>query len=200
MARTSDARKRLLDAALELIWTSSYGAVSVDDICEKAGVKKGSFYHFFKSKAGLALEAYEAHWVEMRPKFDAVFSSQVPPLHRLEHWCQAVYEDQKDKHKATGRVCGCPFANVGSELGTQDEALRAKSLQMLERGSRYLESAIADAVRLREIPSMDPKAAAHEIYALFMGQMLQAKLNNDPEVLRDLGPQVIKLLRAGSLV
>ena len=82
--------------------------------------------------------------MEMRPKFDAVFSSRVPPLLRLEHWCQAVYDDQKDKHKATGRVCGCPFANVGSELGTQDEALRVKSLQMLERGSRYLESAIAD--------------------------------------------------------
>ncbi|HAM72566.1 MAG TPA: TetR/AcrR family transcriptional regulator [Verrucomicrobiales bacterium] len=196
MARTSDARERLLEAALELIWTSSYGAVSVDDICERAGVKKGSFYHFFESKAELALQAYDAHWSEIQTKLDAVFSPQTPPLARLENWCQAVYEDQKQRFLESGRVCGCPFANVGSELSTLDERLRRKSLEMLERGSRYLESAVAEGVRLGQIPAVDPKAAAHEIYALFMGQMLQAKLANNPETLRDLGPQVLKLLRS----
>ena len=47
MGRTSDADERLKDAALALIWEESYGAVTIDDICNRAEVKKGSFYYFF---------------------------------------------------------------------------------------------------------------------------------------------------------
>ena len=54
MGRTSDANERLMDAALDLIWEESYGAVTIDDICKRADVKKGSFYYFFDSKAALA--------------------------------------------------------------------------------------------------------------------------------------------------
>jgi len=60
MGRTSDTRERLLEAAIDLLWASSFGAVSVDQICEGAGVKKGSFYHFFESKIDLAIAAYDA--------------------------------------------------------------------------------------------------------------------------------------------
>ncbi len=47
MGRTSVAKEKLLQVAFDLIWQQSYGSVSVDDICERAKVKKGSFYHFF---------------------------------------------------------------------------------------------------------------------------------------------------------
>lgn len=59
MGRTSTAKEKLLDVAFKLIWDQSYGSVSVDDICQQAEVKKGSFYHFFESKAELAIAAYE---------------------------------------------------------------------------------------------------------------------------------------------
>lgn len=36
-------KTRLLETANELIWKSSYGSVSVDDICTASGVNKGSF-------------------------------------------------------------------------------------------------------------------------------------------------------------
>ena len=55
MARLPSTTKRtLIDAAHDLIWANSYAHVSVEDICRKAGVQKGSFYHFFASKAELA--------------------------------------------------------------------------------------------------------------------------------------------------
>jgi TetR/AcrR family transcriptional repressor of nem operon len=47
MGRVSDAKERLMEAVRELIWTGSYGSTTIDQICEKAGVKKGSFYYFF---------------------------------------------------------------------------------------------------------------------------------------------------------
>ena len=62
MGRTSDAKDRLMQAALSLLWEENYGGVTVDDICKRAEVKKGSFYHFFESKADLAVAAYEDHW------------------------------------------------------------------------------------------------------------------------------------------
>ncbi len=59
-----------MDAVLELIWSGSYGSTTIDHICEKAGVKKGSFYYFFDSKAELAAEAFEANWLNHRAEFD----------------------------------------------------------------------------------------------------------------------------------
>ena len=63
-----------------LIWESSYGSISVDDICKRAGVNKGSFYYAFKSKSDLAAAAFEDHWNKKRGLMDEIFSSQVPPL------------------------------------------------------------------------------------------------------------------------
>ena len=79
---TSDTRQKLIDTALELIWQSSYGAVSVDDICKSADVKKGSFYHFFPSKVDLAIAAMEHAQESMRPDLDRIFSASTPPLRK----------------------------------------------------------------------------------------------------------------------
>ena len=66
MARVNDTREKLLGAALQLVWEEGVGSASVDEICAKAQVRKGSFYHFFKSKAELVMAALEAHWEEAR--------------------------------------------------------------------------------------------------------------------------------------
>ena len=75
-----------MKAVLELIWTGSYGATTIDQICEKAGVKKGSFYYFFESKAELAVVSVNEDWQQRRPQLDAIFSSTVPPLERLRKY------------------------------------------------------------------------------------------------------------------
>jgi TetR/AcrR family transcriptional repressor of nem operon len=62
--RSHPSRIRLLDAALQLIRTKGYAATTVDDVCEAAGVTKGSFFHHFKGKEDLAIAATE-HWNEL---------------------------------------------------------------------------------------------------------------------------------------
>src|SRR4249920_873235 len=95
MGRTSDADERLKDAALALIWEESYGAVTIDDICNRAEVKKGSFYYFFDSKAELAVAALEKMWAtEWKPNLDATFSSSVEPLTRLTNYLSSFYPKQ----------------------------------------------------------------------------------------------------------
>ena len=132
MKRESDTKQKLLSTALTLIWESSYGSISVDDICHRAGVNKGSFYYAFKSKSDLAAAAFEDHWNKKRGLMDEIFSSQVPPLERLEKYCDRVVQDQVDKYQKIGKLCGCPFASIGSELSTQDEQIRKKAHELSE--------------------------------------------------------------------
>src|SRR6266436_1030592 len=49
MGRTSSSQQRLLTAASDLLWEKSYHSVTVDEVCARAGVMKGSLYHFYDS-------------------------------------------------------------------------------------------------------------------------------------------------------
>ena len=51
----NESKERLLAGAKELFLARGYTGTTVDAICEKAGLTKGSFYHFFDSKEELAL-------------------------------------------------------------------------------------------------------------------------------------------------
>ena len=46
----------------------------------------------------------------------------------------------------------------------------------------------------------DVKATARTVKSLCMGAMIQAKVHNDPELLRELAPQVLGLLGATQTV
>src|SRR4029453_5783765 len=116
MGRISDAKDRLLVAALDLIWERSYGVVTIDAICEKAKVKKGSFYYFFDSKSDLAGAALEANWENCKKLLWAkTFSASPPPLERIWNFMQSLHDSQAELQKEHGQVLGCPCFSVGSE-------------------------------------------------------------------------------------
>jgi TetR/AcrR family transcriptional regulator, transcriptional repressor for nem operon len=54
MAATQ-SKNRILAGAKELFLARGYAATTVDAICEKAQLTKGSFYYFFDSKEDLGL-------------------------------------------------------------------------------------------------------------------------------------------------
>lgn len=196
MGRPSDTKEKLLQVAFDLIWNQSYGSVSVDQICERASVNKGSFYHFFPSKSDLAVAAYEEHWREKQPELDRIFSPQIPPLERLELWCKHICDRQKQKAKKYGHVCGCPYASLGTELATQDEKIRAKSQELVDRNLRYVESALRDAKREDLVSIDDSHAAAQRIYSAALGLLLYSKIHNDLNVLQELEPTVMGMIGA----
>src|SRR5580704_1179048 len=130
MGRVSDAKQRLMDAVLDLMWTGSYGTTTIDHICDKAGVKKGSFYYFFDSKAELAAEAFEESWKEKQFELDAIFSATVPPLDRLRRYAEFTFKFQNEIRTKYGRVLGCPHSCLGSEVCTQEDKL-SKTIQKI---------------------------------------------------------------------
>jgi TetR/AcrR family transcriptional repressor of nem operon len=190
----TDTKQKLLSVAMDLIWESSYGSVSVDDICTKAGVNKGSFYHAFKSKSDLAVAAFERHWEAKRPYMDQIFSSQVPPLERIDRYCQVVIADQKQKYESSGKMLGCPFCSVGSELSTQDEKIRQKAEQMGVRIQKYLESLIRDLAAEGLIEVKDTTELAQEVLSYVTGVLMQAKIENSMKHVERLQHGVVRLL------
>ena len=198
MRRDSDTKTKLLQTALELIWENSYGSVSVDDICHRAGVNKGSFYYAFKSKSDLAVAAFEYHWNEKQPLLDETFSSQITPLARIENYCDYVVRDQLAKYGQFGKLCGCPFSSIGSELSTQDEQIRRKTHELAERKMKYLSATLRDAIAEGSIDAKDPIELAREVFCYAKGLIMQAKIENNPDILKCLKTGVFRLVAAKS--
>lgn len=185
-----------MTAALDLMWEESYGAVSIDDICQRANVKKGSFYYFFDSKSALSVAALERSSQEQKAVWEEQFSTMVPPLDRIRARCDYTYKKQVEIKARTGRVLGCPLCSVGSEICNQDEKIRAKILDILSRKIEYLASAIRDAQTEELIAPGDPVAKARSMLAFYAGMITQARIHNDAEMLADLGDQVLAHLHA----
>jgi TetR/AcrR family transcriptional regulator, transcriptional repressor for nem operon len=194
--REGDTKQKLLQTAVTLIWESSYGSISVDDICNRAGVNKGSFYYAFKSKSDLTAAAFEDHCNKKRALMDEIFSSQVPPLERVGKYCDRIVRDQVDKYEKTGKICGCPFASIGSELSTQDEQIRKKAHELSERTMKYLASALRDAAAEGALDAQDPVELARQVFCYAGGLIMQAKIENNPDVLKCLKKGIFRLLGA----
>jgi TetR/AcrR family transcriptional regulator, transcriptional repressor for nem operon len=196
MGRTSDANDRLMNAALDLIWEESYGAVTIDDICKRAEVKKGSFYYFFKSKAELAVAAFEKMWREdWKPRLDERFSPSIDPLARLTKYLDGIYDWHVELFKKHGKVLGCPACSIGSEVSTQEIDVNAKIREIVSRKRRYYESAIRDAMAEGAIEPGDAAQKAQALAFLIEGAVSEARIMNDPEILKTLPGAALDMLR-----
>lgn len=190
-----DTRQKLIDTAIGLIWQASYGAVSVDEICRAADVKKGSFYHYFPSKSALAVTILDTMFEDRRAAMDACFSPAVPPLERFERLVDLCIADQNEAIEKYGRICGCPFTSIGCEMAAQDELIAAKVQEMTARIERYFESALRDAVAEGALPAdTDIKAKAGQIYTYAIGAELMARIQNSPAPVENMRQSLSTLL------
>jgi TetR/AcrR family transcriptional repressor of nem operon len=195
-------KERLLDAAMDLIWENSYGATSVDAICDRAGAKKGSFYYFFKSKSELAAAALEDCWNKKRAEMDSIFSPTVPPLERFDRYFDFVHDRLAEVQKKCGSILGCPFISVGSEVSTQDQIVRETIDRIMDRKVNYFVSAVRDAAAEGLIDAPDPVAKARALFSCYQGMMAQARIQNDVELLRgfkEVAMEVLGVKRASAM-
>lgn len=198
MGRVSTAKARLIGATIDLLWTESYGAVSVDAICERARVKKGSFYHFFKSKDELVIAALDAHWEARRSSLDALFSPSRPPLERLRAYFDNVYQRQVELGKKYGRPPGCFYCKLGIEV-SQRTAIGHKVQAIMAAYVAYYESALADAAA-QGWPLVDIAGKARALFAFMEGVLTQARINDDYEIAKNLGASALRFLGLGKVL
>lgn len=190
-------RQKLVDTAKKLIWTSSYGAVSVDDICRTADVKKGSFYHYFPSKQDLALAAMEEYYhYKVEAVMKPVFAANKSFRQQTDDMIEAILRDNRQNLQDLGCVCGCPLAALGSEMiGQEEQVIREKVEEIFNRCREIFIDAIKTAVQNKEIPAVDPKGKAEEVHDFITGLMIMARIHNSLDGLeRDLRPGLLRIL------
>lgn len=176
----TNTKAKLLKTANELIWSSSYGSVSVDDICIASGVNKGSFYYYFPSKAELAVAAMEESYRCFESEMFNVFSVDFPPLKRFEHLAIFVYEKQKKAYDTYGRVCGCPFASLGSEMAVNEEIIQKKADEIFRRQKNIFLATLQEMIDKGQLShETDISSKASQILAFIMGQVMMARIQNN---------------------
>jgi len=191
---TTDTRQLILDTAATLFHTQSYSDVGVATICKEAGVSKGSFFHFFPNKQELGVAVLEQFRENINTTLVAkAFSSQYPPLQRIQRFVEELYRFQKAQAEQYGHLPGCPFGNIVMEQATQDEVLRAKADGCIRSVANHLRTAVADAVQSGDLPPLDEAATADAMFSYLEGIQLMAKSRNDAEIIKTLGTAVTSI-------
>ncbi len=93
MAEIPEKKQRLLDAGVQLMLAKGYNATAVDEVCACAGVTKGSFFYYFKSKEDLASQLI-GHYDNARRERISSFMGEPPedPRDRVYAFLDAARE------------------------------------------------------------------------------------------------------------
>jgi TetR/AcrR family transcriptional repressor of nem operon len=187
-----------MNAAMDLIWTNSYGSTSVDAICEKAGAKKGSFYHFFKSKSQLAVKA----WRRTGNARSRAWTKSFPQRCRPWNVCEATFSmSTKVKPRPTEnavRSLVAPIAPSGARLVPRTARSGNRCEKFLAATNAILNPRSAMRIAEGLISAPNARAKAQMLVAYFRGCLAQARIENDVRPLRSMASGALELLGAKS--
>jgi TetR/AcrR family transcriptional repressor of nem operon len=174
------SKERLLDAALAVIRTKGYTATRIEDVCEAAGLTKGSFFHHFKSKEELAVAAAE-HWSRVTGAlFEAApYHRQGDPLERV----LGYIDFRKALLRGAVPEFTCLVGTMVQEAYETDPAIRDACDRSISGHAAKVEEDIAEAMRTRGIEAdWTAESLALHTQAVLQGAFILAKAKGGPEV------------------
>jgi TetR/AcrR family transcriptional repressor of nem operon len=168
-----ESKTRLLNAALRVIRARGYSATRIEDICEAAGLTKGSFFHHFKSKEDLALGAVQ-HWNTLTGELfaSADFHRLSDPLDRL----LAYIEFRKAILQGDLPDFTCLLGTMVQEVYETHAGIRDACNRSIASHAATLEPDIAEAVQKYGISGdWTPRSLALYTQAVIQGAFILAK-------------------------
>ena len=197
-----DTQERLIRTAAGLWHARSYADVGVNEICEAADVRKGSFYHFFPSKQELAVAVIDRHWQEAYENVVMpALAAGATPMAQLQELTVGIADEVDRLTDELGVVPGCPFGNLAVELSTIDGAVRERLERLFESQQELLRDLLERAVAARELSdATDTADAARAMHAYIEGVLLVSKNANDASIVRRLLPLALRLAVQGTPV
>ena len=165
-------RKKLIDATYEEIYSHGYQGAALVDILAKAGVHKGSMYHYFGSKKEMALTA-------INEKISERFFERYGRI--LELKSGYLEEFMKGVKDTTGRDFnrGCPIANLVQEMSNLDEDFNKSMKFIYSEFRRFIKEILDKAIEAKEMNHCDTTKMALFITATLEGAILAAKASAD---------------------
>lgn len=187
-----DTREHILTCGGRIIHHKGYAATGLQEILQAAGVPKGSFYFYFKSKEefGLALvEHYRTLFAEqVRP---ILKEENRPPLERLARfflWFRNHFAEE-------GFIKGCPIGNLIQELGDINPAFRDKLNAALESLIKAVTHQLEQAAARGELPArLSPETTARFIISAWQGALIRMKAAAGPEPLDNFQYMIFEML------
>lgn len=181
-AKFADTRQKILDAARAIMVGKGYAAVGLNEILTQAGVPKGSFYHYFKSKDDFGRELLEEYFSEYLEKIEGYLGGDGRPakqrlMNYFDHWLDSqCNECQEEK---------CLVVKLSAEVTDLSEQMRQSLQQGIDKVQARLARCVAEAIANKElITSQSPDQLARELYCLWLGATLVTKVNRTPDALQ----------------
>lgn len=181
--KRGDARTRLLDAALAAIRQNGFTATSIEDLCERAGVSKGAYFHHFKSKEDIGVAAAR-YWTEVTAKiFEAA------PYHDTETASGRVLAYvafRKAMIKGNLAEFTCLVGTMAQETFDRHAAIRDACGASIMDHATTLEADIAHAMNDACVSAdWTALSLATHIQTVIQGAFVVAKATNDSSVALD---------------
>lgn len=174
--KAQKTRERILEAAARLFYQHGYNATGVEKVIKEAGVNKGNFYYYFKSKEELGVETLR--WQQRN--FAGQLLSNVSlgddsPLQRLFDTLEGV-KQIVSSGSAECPLRGCYYANFSLELSTASAPIRLELVKAFDRMRNYFTDLIAKAQAAGEVGKhIDPNVAAGMMLSLLEGAIIVSK-------------------------
>jgi TetR/AcrR family transcriptional repressor of nem operon len=178
MARDDGTLGRILDAAVRLILTKGYEAMSINDVCQATGLTKGAVFHYVSDKEALGIAA-AARFADRATQLfaNAAYHEPADPKDRL-----LAYVDQRQAMMRGGLAdFTCLFGMIAQETYVTHPALSAACGDYIRNHARTLEPDIAEArADSRASLPHGPEGLALFMQAIVQGAFVIAKAGGDP--------------------
>jgi len=189
--RGEETRSRILTAAAECFAEHGYDGASVSEICERAGVTKGGFYHHFSSKQALFLNLLE-HWlaeVDVQLRSAGSESDTVPQsLLQMTAAARRVFQS------AGGQLP--MFLEFWSRAARDPEVWQA-TIAPYRRYQAFFSAMVEAGIAEGTLRDVDPEIAAWVIVSLSVGLMLQGVLDPQGNDWGQVAEEGVRMLLAG---
>ncbi len=180
---TKPSRDLLLEAATALIRTNGYTSTTVDDLCVKAGVSKGTFFHNFKTKEDLAVAAAH-HWSEVTSAFfkSAPYHSKKDPLERVLGYIRF----RKEILRGDLPEFTCLVGTMAQEVYAKHPDINQACFDSIFQHAKTLTADIEEAKRIYAPRARwTPQSLALHTQAVIQGGFIMAKAGGDVKFASD---------------
>jgi TetR/AcrR family transcriptional regulator, transcriptional repressor for nem operon len=175
-----ETKRRLLEASLELMLQRGYSGLGVQDVLDRTGIPKGSFYHHFESKQDMALQAVDLYTATGHELLrHCLTPNGVPALMRV----RTFFEQLADFYATQGYL-GCLLGTLGQELAGANEVFRKKIETCLTSLAAPIAECLEQARTEGDLPAdTDTSHLANVLLDAWEGAALRSRLLRSPEPL-----------------
>ena len=173
------AREKLLDASLVLVREKGYSATSVEELCAKAGVTKGAFFHHFESKEALGVAAAN-RWSELSSALfkEAPYHKHRDPLDRV----LGYLDFRRALLKGEVAEFSCLAGTMVQEVYRTHAAVREACEASISGHAAMLAADIAAAMKVHGVRAKwSAQSLALHTQAVLQGAFILAKAQGGPD-------------------